>query len=87
MRRYGSALEIEILENSRAALEQHASECGDEVHAVLLNPGNFELLGIAELWGILVLACDDVPPKRARIFCERLGRLEPVEDTEQLSSR
>ncbi|MEA2266760.1 MAG: hypothetical protein QOE27_2343 [Solirubrobacteraceae bacterium] len=38
--------------------------------AILLNPGNHELFGWDELWGIPVLPDDWVAPKRFRIDCD-----------------
>ena len=38
--------------------------------AILLNPGNHELFGWDELWGIPVLADERVAPKRFRIDCD-----------------
>ena len=38
--------------------------------AILLNPGNHELFGWDELWGIPVLPDERVAPKRFRIDCD-----------------
>jgi hypothetical protein len=59
--------------------------------AILLNPGNHELFGWDELWGVPVLPDDRVAPQRFRIDCdgsafgiedevaEEAKRLEPIE--------
>ena len=38
--------------------------------AILLNPGNYELFGWEELWGVPVLPDDRIAPKRFRIDCD-----------------
>src|SRR5271154_5149279 len=54
----------------RTGLDHHAQTCPLAPRAILLNPGNHELFGWDELWGIPVLADDRVAPKRFRIDCD-----------------
>ena len=54
----------------RRGLDHHASTCPLAPRAILLNPGNFELFGWDELWGVPVLPDDRVAPKRFRIDCD-----------------
>ena len=64
------SLEAEMLEFIRRGLDHHAKSCPLAPRAILLNPGNYELFGWDELWGIPVLADDRVAPKRFRIDCD-----------------
>ena len=65
-----ASLEAEMLEFIRRGLDHHAQSCPLAPKAILLNPGNHELFGWDELWGIPVLADDRVAPKRFRIDCD-----------------
>ena len=53
----------------RAGLDHHASTCPVAPRAILLHPGNHELFGWSELWGIPVVADERVDSKRFRIDC------------------
>jgi hypothetical protein len=64
------SLEAEMLEFIRRGLDHHAKSCPLAPRAILLNPGNHELFGWDELWGIPVLADERVAPKRFRIDCD-----------------
>jgi hypothetical protein len=64
-----ASLEAEMLAFIRRGLDHHASTCPLAPRAILLNPGNFELFGWDELWGVPVLPDDRVAPKRFRIDC------------------
>ena len=64
------SLEAEMLEFIKKGLDHHAQSCPLAPRAILLNPGNHELFGWDELWGIPVLADDRVAPKRFRIDCD-----------------
>ena len=59
-----------MLEFIRRGLDHHAKSCPLAPRAIVLNPGNHELFGWEELWGIPVLADDRVAPKRFRIDCD-----------------
>lgn len=62
-------LEIEILDHIRAACEQHAAECDRPPKAILLNPGNYQLVGWHEVFGLPVLPDPRVAPKRFKLVC------------------
>jgi hypothetical protein len=62
-------LQIEMLLNTRAALDEHDKTCDSEAKAILLNPGNFDLIGWNEVFGLPVLPDDRVEPMRARVLC------------------
>jgi hypothetical protein len=64
------SLEAEMLAFIRAGLDHHNQTCPMTPKAILLNPGNHELFGWDELWGIPVLADERVAPKRFRIDCD-----------------
>ena len=59
-----------MLEFIRRGVDHHAETCPMAPRAILLNPGNHELFGWDELWGIPVLADERVAPKRFRIDCD-----------------
>src|SRR5439155_18879449 len=63
------SLEAEMLAHIRAGLTHHNATCPMPARAILLNPGNFELFGWDELFGIPVEPRDEIPPKRFRIDC------------------
>jgi hypothetical protein len=65
-----ASLEAEMLAFIRRGLDHHASTCPLAPRAILLNPGNHELFGWDELWGVPVLPDDRVAPKRFRIDCD-----------------
>ena len=65
-----ASLEAEMLAFIRRGLDHHAQSCPLAPKAILLNPGNHELFGWDELWGIPVLADERVAPKRFRIDCD-----------------
>jgi hypothetical protein len=73
-----ATLEAEMLAHVRRGLDHHASSCPLAPRAILLNPGNYELFGWDELWGIPVLPDDRVAPKRFRIDCD--GSAFGIED-------
>lgn len=62
----------------RLGLDHHAATCPMTPKAILLNPGNYELFGWDELWGIPVTPDDRVLPKRFRIDCD--GSAFGIED-------
>lgn len=70
-----------VLEGIRAAVCDHDASCGDPVRGVALSPAEHELLGLAEVWGIPVLAWDDVAAGQFRLLCDRHGVLIPQVDT------
>jgi hypothetical protein len=54
----------------RMALDSHNARCSEPAHAILLNPIDHGLLGWDELWGLPVVASEDVKIKRIRIECD-----------------
>ncbi|MEA2297365.1 MAG: hypothetical protein QOF77_301 [Solirubrobacteraceae bacterium] len=65
-----ASLEAEMLAFIRRGVDHHAESCPMAPRAILLNPGNHELFGWDELWGIPVVPDDRVAPKRFRIDCD-----------------
>jgi len=63
------SLEAEMLAFIRGGIEHHDATCPMPARAILLNPGNYELFGWSELYGLPVEPRDEVPPKRFRIDC------------------
>lgn len=61
--------EIDILTAVRAALVDHDQRCDAPAKAVLLNRGNFELIGWDEVLGLPVLPDDRVAPMRVHVLC------------------
>ena len=70
-----------VLEGVRDALDAHARECGDRVLGVALHPDDHDELSIAEMWGLPVLAWEEVPEATVRLLCESGGVLIPEVDT------
>lgn len=58
-----------MLDNVRAAYDEHAEECDQAPKAVLFHPGNHELIGWDEMLGLPVLPDERVEPKRFRLLC------------------
>ena len=73
-----ASLEAEMLEAIHKGIDQHNRDCPMPAKAVLLNPGNYELFGWDELWGLPVLPDDRVQPERFRVDCD--GSAFGVED-------
>lgn len=65
----GVGLETEILEHIQAAWEAHAAECDQPPKAILLNQGNYELIGWDEVLGLPVLPDGRLDPMRFRLLC------------------
>lgn len=79
---------VKILAGVRADLEKHANRCGDRVLAIALSPSDHSELGIAEIWGLPVLAWGEVTDGRYRVLCEAEGVLIPnVETVDELRDR
>lgn len=66
-----------VLQGIREALHHHASNCGDHVVGIALHPSDHDDLSIAELWGLPVLAWDEVPAGDLRLLCDASGVLIP----------
>lgn len=77
-----------VVQGVRDALDAHARECGDRVLGVALHPDDHDGLSIAEMWGLPVLAWEEVPRDTVRLLCEAGGVLIPEIDTcEELLDR
>lgn len=74
---------VRIMQGVRRDLNQHTVRCGDRVQAVALNPRDHQALRIVELWGLPVLAWEEVPEGRFHVLCERDGVLIPQVETAQ----
>jgi hypothetical protein len=61
--------EIEILDGINAAWEAHSCECEPPPKAILLNQGNYELIGWDEVLGLPVLPDERLDPMRFRLLC------------------
>lgn len=64
-------------------VRSHAANCGDRVLGIALSPDDHRELQIVELWGLPVLAWDEVPAGRYRLLCEATVVLIPDVDTVQ----
>jgi hypothetical protein len=62
-------VEIGILEGIYVAWEDHARECEQVPKAILLNQGNYELIGWNEVLGLPVLPDERLDPMRFRLLC------------------
>jgi hypothetical protein len=62
-------LEIEMLEKIRMAYDGHAAECDRPPKAILFHPGNHELVGWDEVFGLPVFPDERVEPKRFLLAC------------------
>lgn len=72
-----------VINGLRDAFEAHARDCGDRVLGVALHPGDHDDLSIVELWGLPVLAWEEVDVGRVMLLCESTGVLIPPIDTGQ----
>jgi hypothetical protein len=66
-------LEIEMLEYIGAAIDEHAIDCERRPKVILLHPGNHELIGWDEVFGLPVLPDPRVEPKRFKLVCGEVG--------------
>jgi hypothetical protein len=72
---------VRVLLGLQATFDDHAATCGDRVLAIALSDVDWDELGVAEIWGLPVLAWDDIEPGRVKLLCEAEGRLIPPIDT------
>jgi len=85
MSSYPTARAVRVVEGVKAALDDHASKCGDRVQAIALNETDLDELRLVEISGIRIWAWEDVEPGRFKLLCEDRGILVPEFDTfEQL---
>lgn len=64
-----ASLQVEMLANIRREWEKHDRECARPPKAILMHPGNFQLIGWHEVFGLPVLPDERVEPKRAKLLC------------------
>ena len=64
-----------VLLGLEQAFESHAQRCGDRVVAIALHPSDHESLWIVEIWGVPVLAWDEVNRGQLRLLCDAEGVL------------
>lgn len=58
-----------MLERIHAAVAHHERTCDLRSHAILLNPGNWGLIGWDEVLGLPVLPDKRIEPKRFEVVC------------------
>jgi len=79
---------VHAIDRGRDALDTHARDCGDRVLGVALHPEDHAELLIVELWGLPVLAWQEVTKGKLRLLCEAHEVLIPPVDTcEELLDR
>lgn len=67
-------IELAIFATIRQELREHDDDdCDRPVYLILLNSGNYALLGWDEIYGLPVLPADDLEPMRCRIVCGERG--------------
>lgn len=68
---------VRIIDGVRANLDEHDRTCGDRVVGVALHPSDHDELKLVEVWGLPVLAWENVPAGRCQLLCEAHGVLTP----------
>lgn len=77
-----------VTQGFRESLVHHDSHCGDRVAGIALNPEDHAKLGLAELWGLPVLAWDHVHQGRVQLLCDAFCVVIPqIETAEELIER
>lgn len=71
------ARSVRVVAGIRRSLDEHARSCGDRVTGVALHPDDFLYLGLVEIWGLPVLAWDEVTRGGGRLLCDAVGDLIP----------
>ncbi len=72
---------VRILEGLKESFAEHERDCGDRVVGIGLNPLDHDELGLVEVWGLPVLAWEEVQRQRFMVLCEAVGVLIPNLDT------
>ncbi len=72
---------VRVLLGLQASFDNHTATCGDRVLAIALSGIDWDELGVAEIWGLPVLAWEDIEPGRVKLLCEKEGHLIPQIDT------
>jgi hypothetical protein len=81
------SIEAQMLASIRSGLDQHNAQCPMTPKAILLNPGNHELFGWEELWGIPVLPDERVAPRHFRVDCDGSASNIEEEIAEEIAVR
>ena len=68
---------VRIIDGVRANLEEHGTSCGDRVTGIALHPSDHEELQLVEVWGLPVLAWEDVRRGYCELLCEANCVLTP----------
>lgn len=68
---------VRIIDGVRANLEEHDASCGDRVTGIALHPSDHEELQLVEVWGLPVLAWEDVSEGHCELLCEANCVLTP----------
>jgi hypothetical protein len=72
----------------RHAFDEHARDCGDRVVAVALHPDDHDAMAVAEVWGLPVMAFEDVAAGSFTLLCDATGVVIPqVETVDDLLER
>ena len=72
---------VRILGGLEDSFAHHAESCRDRVVGIALSDRDWDELGIAEIWGLPVLAWDELDVGRVKLLCEANGSLIPPHDT------
>jgi hypothetical protein len=64
-------------------LDGHAEGCDDRVVGIVISNEDFDELEVAYIWGVPVLASDEIERGRLELLCEAHGTLIPPHDTVQ----
>lgn len=72
---------VRILDGLRECFDDHAGRCGDRVLAIAISAQDWDELQIAEIWGLPVLASDEITNGRLHLLCEANGLLIPPHDS------
>jgi hypothetical protein len=72
---------IRVLDGLTTSLARHAETCGDWIMAIALGETDFEELELVEVWGLPVLAWEEVGAGRVKLLCQRESRLVPPHET------
>jgi hypothetical protein len=72
---------VRIVDGLHDSFVDHETRCGDWVSAVAISNADFDELMIVDIWGLPVLAWDEVDLGKVRLLCEAVGTVVPPHDT------
>lgn len=64
---------IALLEALPGYLDHHEGRCAEYIQYLAMHPEDFEGLGVVEIWGIQVVAYEDVTKGTLRVLCDDQG--------------